>query len=113
MQDSRLASRVTVCALLSNGADSKTGNTSCDDDTAGVLQRGALLEKWGEQANGVEHSLDVKIHDLGESRVGMRIERLAPGSASVGEEDIHFVSVLLDLRKQTLYALKLGGVGRD
>lgn len=43
----------------------------------------------------------------------MCVERLSPGSASVSEEDIHFVSVLLDLREQTLYALKLGGVGRD
>ena len=43
----------------------------------------------------------------------MCVERLAPGSASVGEEDIHFVSVLLNLREQPLYTLKLGGVGRD
>lgn len=42
----------------------------------------------------------------------MRVEALAPRGAGVGKEDVDAVSVLLDLREETLDALNCGGVGR-
>ncbi|KAI9155232.1 Carnosine N-methyltransferase [Paramyrothecium foliicola] len=112
VDDGGLAGRVAVGALGAEGADAEAGDAGGDDDARGVLRRGGLLEQGREDADGVEDGLYVEVHDLGKGRVRVRVERLAPRGAGVGEEDVDAVRVLLDLGEEVLDALERRRVGR-
>lgn len=112
MQYGGLGSRVSERGLAAEGADAEAGGAGRDDDARGVLLRGAPLQERRELLHRHEHGLDVEVHDLGEGRLGMRVEALAPGRAGVGEEDVDVLRVLRHLRHQRLDALDRGAVGR-
>ncbi|POR35738.1 Uncharacterized protein TPAR_04058, partial [Tolypocladium paradoxum] len=114
VDDGRLAGRVAVRALLADGADAQPRDARRDDDPArlAIAAVGSrLLQQRRELAHGVEDGLDVEVHDLGEGLVRVPVERLAPGGARVGEENVHPVRVLLHLGEQLQHALLVGRVG--
>lgn len=108
-----LGRRVSECSLLAQCADTDTSHRGGDQHPTWVLNRPPLLQQRSELSDGVEHTLDVQIHHLGESGVRVLVERLAPCCAGVGEEDVDVVGVLLDLLKEALDALDGGGIGGD
>lgn len=113
VQDGRLAGRVPVRSLLPQRPDAQTGHARGDEHTARVLRARGLAQQRREHPDRVEDGLDVQIHDLGERRIRVCVEGLAPGRPRVGEEDVHAVRVLPDLREERLDALDVGRVGGD
>lgn len=113
VDDGRLGRRVPIGALLANGANAQAGDAGRDDDAGGVRARSGLVQQRRKDADRVEDGLDIEIHDLGKGLVGVGVKGLAPGGAGVGEENVHAVSVLLDLFEQVRHALHVGRVGGD
>jgi hypothetical protein len=111
VQDGGLAGAVAKRGLRAQGADAEAGHGAGDDDAAGVLDAGALLQQGCELADRVEDGFHVEVHDLGEGRVRVRVKGLAPRRAGVGEQNVHVVGVRLYLRHQRLDALHGGRVG--
>lgn len=57
---------------------------------------------WNILLRANKDTLDVQIHDFLESILGVLVEFLSPCCSCVGEEDIHFIRVLLHLFDQSL-----------
>lgn len=109
----RLGSAVPVRALLANGPDAQAGNRRSDDHAARLVHAGILLQKGRKLPDGVKHSPDVQVHDLGESRIRVLVKGGAPCRSSVSEKNVDVVSVFGDFSNQMLYARDGGGVGGD
>lgn len=73
-------------------------------------RRRRLLQQRGKQPNRVEHGLDVQIQHLAKRPVRVRVKRLAPRGARIGEQDVHSVRVFPDAVEKRLDALDGGTV---
>lgn len=103
---------LAIRALLAERAHAQARDTRRDEHAARVVQRGVLLQQRREDAHRVEDAADVEVHDLGKGLVRVRVKRLAPGGARVGEEDVDAVRVLAHRGQQRVDAVHGGRVGR-
>lgn len=107
----RLAGAVPERGLPAQGADAHAGHRRRDDHPAGVVDAAPPLQQRREQPDGVEHGPHVQVEHLGDGRVRVRVEGLAPRGARVGQQDVDVVRVLLHRVDEVLHAFYPGRVG--
>lgn len=108
-----LRSRVSERSVVTKRSNSDTSDRCSDDNLRWVVLGSLLLEQRCEFTDGVEDSLHIEVHNLGEMLILVLVKWCSPGCAGVGEQDVDVVGGLGDLLHQGTDAGDLGGVGWD
>jgi hypothetical protein len=67
----------------------------------------------GIQSDGVEHALDIQIHDLGKGLIRMGVEFLSPCSSGVGKQYVNMICCFGDFVDKMLNPGELRAIGGD